>query len=112
MPEFRKIESEDQTRISGDLTREIARRIEQATAFGEVRDAVQTYGQSQLERARKEVVKLAQPDARITYATAADMRVSFAKGELSTEDDVFEYAEALKQSWIKLVQSGKRIGVT
>ena len=68
--------------------------------------------QARLARARKEVVKLAQPETRITYASTADKRVSFGKGELSTENDVIEYAEALKQSWIKLVKSGKRIGLT
>ncbi|MCK4515906.1 MAG: hypothetical protein KAU31_11645, partial [Spirochaetaceae bacterium] len=112
MPEFRKINSDDQQRLSGDLAREITRRIEQASVYGEVRDAVQTYGQSRLQQARKEVVKLAEPESTVVYASTTEKQVVFEKGELRSEQDVAEYAEALKDSWTKLVKNGKRIGLT
>ena len=104
--------SDDQTRLSGDRAREITRRIEEASIFGEVRDAVQTYGQLLLLKARKEVVKLADPESKVVYASATDKQVPFQKSELRSEQDVADYAEALKTSWNKLVKSGKRIGLT
>lgn len=112
MPEYGELERDDQNRITEALSQEIARRIEQASNFGEVRDAVHTYGQSRLQQARKEVVKLAEPEAKVVYASAADKQVPFTKAELSTEQDVREYAEAMKQKWSKLVNNGKRIDLT
>jgi hypothetical protein len=112
MPEFNKIDSDGQERLTRDLAQEFTSRIEQALTFGEVRDTVQTYGESLLHKARKEVFKLVAPESELVYANATDKLVPFEKGELRSEQDVVEYAEALKKSWAKLVKSGKRIGLT
>lgn len=112
MPEFNKINSDEQKRLSCDLAREITRRIEQASIFGEVRDAVQTYGQLLLHKARMEVVKLAKLESKVVYASATDKQVPFEKSELRSERDVADYAEVLKTSWNKLIKSGKRISLS
>jgi hypothetical protein len=48
-------------------------------------------------------------EPKIQYIKQSNVRVSFSKTELKTEEDVEEYVEALKEELLRQIKENRRI---
>ena len=62
-----------------------------------------------IDQARTRAANIQGGGPRIQYATSAETKVTFAKSELSTAEDVSAYADALRARYQQLIAEGKRI---
>ncbi|WP_319415045.1 BREX system P-loop protein BrxC [Marispirochaeta aestuarii] len=85
--------------------------VERQSQLALIRDIRRTKGPRAMEDAQVRMHKILNPEAKILFARPAEKHVPFTKNTLVSEEDVHEYAEALKEHYLMLVRQHKRISL-
>jgi len=109
MPEFAVAEANVKERLSAPLQHLIEEELPAAHLAPVIDHKAHIRAGELLEKAQEELLRLAHPEEKISYAAADEKRIPYTKSELSSADEVAEYAEALRAHYTGLVNAGKRI---
>jgi energy-coupling factor transporter ATP-binding protein EcfA2 len=134
-PEFEKIKATQQNRILGYFSEAVAK-IKNDRFIGNIRDQVRKFEEEDFQKHLQAIIALAAPkpeppkptptssestseppkpavveEPKTEYIPLRQVRVSFEKPYLRTEEDVLNYIEKLKAEYLKLIQDNKGISL-
>ena len=111
IPEYNKIEVDQAEDILNRTKTAVYEKIDGAHNFSTVRDTASTYAPKQIAAAKQNIISTATPEKRVEYATEDELKIPLSKRDLITEEDVLQYVDKLKNHYLQIIRSGKRIGV-
>ncbi|MCY0970258.1 BREX system P-loop protein BrxC [Chryseobacterium wangxinyae] len=124
--DYGKLSEADQTRILLPFQQEIDK-LRTQRYIGNMRNTMVYVSEFLYTKQLNEIVRLATPEpkvdptlptdditpvvARVHYVRGSSIKTSFTKTELRTEDDVNEYVESIRQSFLEKIKEHKRISL-
>ncbi len=108
---FPKLSEEAQVEVLRPFTDELPRRVLETNNIDGLENMVHVTVPQKMQRCRESIEQRARPEEKISYATKRETRVMFDKAELTTVEDVDEYAEELRRQYRELIEQGKRISL-
>jgi len=106
-----RLSKDQQKTVLRPVTDDLPRRVTDTSSLATLENITEIQIPQTVQNIREEIQKRANPEQKVQYAGAGEKKITFAKPELVTVEDVDAYADELRRRWRALVQNGKRIGL-